>query len=279
MLTRLRTLLHHLNHAKMSTASGTIHNTNVACCTIPPVVSKYVPKGIYKENYGGFDKVYVTGPSMLGDKALVCVYDIFGFKPQTQQGADIVADELKVQVYMPDFFEKGEPWPVDQFPPKTDEEKQKLQDFFGGIANPKENSAKLVAFGETLKKDGAKFVGTFGFCWGGKVIMLAGQGDTPFDAISIVHPAMLSSEDAPNLNVPLGLFPSLDEPEDEFKKIVEIMSKKPFSNKCDSHIFPSFHGFAAARANLDDEENNKQFVALYERLIKFFQTNSSGSSA
>lgn len=55
MLTRLRTLVHHLNHAKMSTATG-IHNTNVACCTIPPVRSDYKPKGIYKA-YGGFEKV------------------------------------------------------------------------------------------------------------------------------------------------------------------------------------------------------------------------------
>jgi len=277
MLTRLRTLLHHLNHAKMSTASTTVHNTNVACCTIPPVRSDYTPKGTYK-SYGGFRKVYVTGPATLGDKALVCVYDIFGFKPQTQQGADIVADELKVQVFMPDFFEEGEPWPVDQFPPKTDEEKKKLQEFFGGIASPPENKTKLVAFAEALKGDGAKFVGTFGFCWGGKVIMLAAQGVTPFSAVSIVHPAMLSSSDAENLNVPLGLFPSLDEPKEEFDKIVAIMNKKPFSDKCDAKIYESFHGFAAARANLDDRDNKEKFEDLYTRLIKFFDTNG-GSSA
>jgi len=31
---------------------------------------------------------------------------------------------------MPDFL-KGKPWPVDQFPPETDEQKKNLQEFFG----------------------------------------------------------------------------------------------------------------------------------------------------
>lgn len=52
MFTRLRALVHHLNHAKMST----VHNTNVACCTIPPVKSDYTPKGTFK-SYAGFSKV------------------------------------------------------------------------------------------------------------------------------------------------------------------------------------------------------------------------------
>lgn len=132
------------------------------------------------------------------------------FKPQTQQGADIIADQLKVKVFMPDFFEDGEPWPVEGFPPKTDEDKQKLQDFFGGLASPPANKDKLIAFGKVLRSEGVKSLGVYGFCWGefkcfvphililvltlrdlgGKVIMLAGgEEGTPFDAVSIVHPA------------------------------------------------------------------------------------------
>ena len=67
---------------------------------------------------------------------------------------------------MPDFFEPGEPWPVDQFPPKTDEEKKKLQEFFGGIAKPTDAVAKLINVAKTLKSEGVEFVGTYGFCWG-----------------------------------------------------------------------------------------------------------------
>lgn len=102
MYTRLRAVAHHLypklRAAKMSTQSA-VHNTNIACCSIPPVTSHYTPKGKYK-SYAGFTKVgsrlpvqsqvvdhscsasatqvYVAGPDKPGKVALVCVYDIFG---------------------------------------------------------------------------------------------------------------------------------------------------------------------------------------------------------
>lgn len=91
---------------------------------------------------------------------------IVRFKPQTQQGADILAEKLNVQIIMPDFFEPGEPWPTDKFPPKTDEEKTKLQEFFGGLANPQEAVAKAIEVAKSLKAEGAEFVGIYGYCWG-----------------------------------------------------------------------------------------------------------------
>lgn len=63
----------------------------------------------------------------------LCLYtdDIFGFFPQTEQGSDILSQALSgTKVIMPDFLQ-GKPWPEDNFPPKTDEDKQKLQEFFG----------------------------------------------------------------------------------------------------------------------------------------------------
>ncbi|TBU46527.1 hypothetical protein BD309DRAFT_857797 [Dichomitus squalens] len=251
---------------------STVHNTNVACCTIAPVKSDYVPKGKYKP-YAGFSKVYVTGPETPGKVAIVCVYDIFGFKPQTQQGADILAEKLKAQVLMPDFFEPGEPWPVDQFPPKTPEDQKKLQEFFGGIAKPTDGVARLINVAKTLKSEGVEFVGAYGFCWGGKVTILAGSQDaTPLDAVSAVHPAMLSHDDVTKLSIPLGLYPSNDEPVDEIKQILEIVSKKPFSEKSDYKHYDSyvFHGFAAARADLNDAENKKHYEDLYGRLCGYF---------
>ncbi|EED82516.1 predicted protein [Postia placenta Mad-698-R] len=205
--------------------STTIHNDNAACCSIPPVRSDYTPKGSYK-SYPGFTKVYVTGPTTPGNVALICVYDIFGFKPQTQQGADILADQLNAHVVMPDFFEPDAPWPADKFPPKTDEEKAKLQAFFGAC------SRFLIS--------------------------------------------MLSSADATELKVPLGLYPSQDEPQEEYKKIVEIVSKKPWAAKNDHKFYDTFHGFAAARANLDDPKNKADFEDLYATLIKFYG-NASGT--
>lgn len=85
MLSRLRQLIHHLNHSKaLSTTTATggsgvrVVNSNTACCSIPPVQSDYTPKGEYKE-YAGFKRVYVTGPKT-SDIAIVSVFDIFGYK-------------------------------------------------------------------------------------------------------------------------------------------------------------------------------------------------------
>lgn len=85
--------------------------------------------------------------------------------PQTQQGADIVASTLKTKVYMPDFFD-GHPYPVDKFPPSTDQEKADFQVFWGGIANISNTVDKVTKFAETLKADNIKRIGLYGFCWG-----------------------------------------------------------------------------------------------------------------
>jgi hypothetical protein len=173
MFSRLRQLAHHLNasHARNSslaightaTMATAVHNDNQACCSIPPVASDYTPKGAFR-TYAGIDKVYVTGTK--GAHAFVCVYDIFGFKPQTQQGADMLADALGAEVYMPDFFAPAAPWPTDEFPPKTNEQSEALQAFFGGPASPSDGAVKLRLLAEALKADGAVKVGAFGFCWG-----------------------------------------------------------------------------------------------------------------
>jgi hypothetical protein len=52
----------------------------------------------------------VTGAET-AEKALLVIYDVFGFFQQTLQGADILSksdQEQEYQVFMPDFFE-GQP--------------------------------------------------------------------------------------------------------------------------------------------------------------------------
>jgi len=264
MLARLRTLTHHV---KMSTVT----NTNVACCTVPAVHSDYTPKGLYK-SFGGFQKVYVTGPEK-SDNAIVAVYDIFGFFPQTQQGADMIASTLKTTVYMPDFFEPKEPFPTSKHPPKSDQDKADLQAFFGpdGAANAPANIGKLTEFAQTLKSNGVKHVGSYGFCWGAKICILSGGNSTPLDAVAMVHPAMLSSDDATKLTVPLAMYITKDESTEEYNKINDIISKKPFASKSDSKNYTDmFHGFAAARADLKNQENKTEFENVYGKLVTFF---------
>ena len=97
-----------------------------ACCTIPPVISEgYKPKGDYITINGL--KTYATGPKD-AKSAILVVYDIFGFFPQTLQGADILAhgdEERPYQVFMPDFFE-GSPADISWYPPDTKEKGEKL---------------------------------------------------------------------------------------------------------------------------------------------------------
>ena len=73
MLARLWAISRHLN--PLVRTMSTVHNTNKACCSIPPVQLDYTAKGTYTP-YGAFDRVYVTGDN--SETALIIVYDIFG---------------------------------------------------------------------------------------------------------------------------------------------------------------------------------------------------------
>lgn len=88
------------------------------------------------------------------------------FKPQTQQGADILANATNGRVLMPDFFEPNKAWDAHNFPPRTDKERRLLQEFFRGPAKPEDAVNALLRVGKALRSDGVKNVGTYGLCWG-----------------------------------------------------------------------------------------------------------------
>lgn len=213
MFTGLRSSTRRLNLSRTMASNNTsqatqrVVNSNPACCSIPPVTtSSYVPKGSYI-SFAGFDRVYVTGPSSnrspkiptgsshdpeqgASDIAFVSVFDIFGFFPQTQQGADLLAASLNASVYMPDFFAPDPPFPIEHFPPKTQQDKDALQAFFAGPAKPEKALEGLLKVGEELRRLKKKYVGVYGLCWGGKVAILSGSHKDPiFDAVAALHPA------------------------------------------------------------------------------------------
>jgi dienelactone hydrolase len=101
------------------------------------------------------------------------VYDIFGFFPQTLQGADILAtgdQEKPHRIFMPDFFE-GKPADISWYPPDTDEKGQKLGEFFKTTAAPPKTVEKVKSVMDELKSSNPniKEWGVVGYCWGGKV--------------------------------------------------------------------------------------------------------------
>jgi len=82
------------------------------------------------------------------------------------------------------------------------------------------------------------------------------------------------------LTIPLGLYFSKDEPRDKFDQIVKILSDKPFVSKNDSKYYSNmFHGWAAARANLSDIDNKREYEDLYSRVAAFFKQAFDSDSA
>src|ERR1700761_7958004 len=92
-------------------------------------------------------KVADHGPKFLRTKdvtgnpaakyGIFVIYDIFGFYPQTLQGADILAfghKEKQFQVFMPDLFD-GKPADISWYPPDNEEKGKNLGAFFQGPAN------------------------------------------------------------------------------------------------------------------------------------------------
>jgi len=243
-----------------------------ACCSIPPVVSQgYQAKGEYK-TIGGL-KTYVTGPAD-ATHAILVIYDIFGFFPQTLQGADILATsdkDRKYRVFIPDFFE-GEPADISWYPPQTEDAKQKLGNFFQTKAAPPATLSKIpgvVADGDKLASGNSGFSkwGILGYCWGGKVANLAvGKDNVTFKAAAQAHPAMLDPSDAKNVTVPMAVLASKDEDPEAVKGYKENL-------KVPNHVdtFPTqVHGWMAARADLDDPECRKEYERGYQTVLGFF---------
>jgi len=246
-----------------------MHGHSAACCNIPPIISKgYEPKGKY-ETIGGL-KTYVTGPAN-ASKAILYIFDIFGYFPQSLQGADILSTSDKdnqYQVFMPDWFE-GNPADISWYPPDNDEKGKALGNFFQTTGAPPKTAAKVPG---TLKEieakyDSIKTWGVVGFCWGGKIVSLTtSHPSTPFKAGAECHPAMIDPSDALNIQIPLCMLASGDESADDVKKFEANL-------KGDKHVEifgDQIHGWMAARANLEEERVKGEYERGYKTLLEFF---------
>ncbi|WFC93836.1 carboxymethylenebutenolidase [Malassezia brasiliensis] len=237
--------------------------TNKACYDLP--------KGSM-EKVAGID-TYVTGDKS-SQNAIICVYDIFGFWDTTKQGADLLAESMKTKVVMPDFL-REHPWPIDGFPPRDEQEGKKFGQWLETIGNISERVKDVKSVSEALKADGASKVGLYGFCWGGKVASQLAGANSPFAGVAMIHPAFIAPEDAKSLSVPVAFFPSKDEPQNDVDGFwnnlksahPELLEKSQFKYYNENH-----HGFAAARANLEDKSNYFAFQDVYTRLADFFCT-------
>lgn len=238
-----------------------------ACCNTPAIVAKdYTPKGEYITVNGL--KTYATGPKD-AKRALLVVYDIFGFFSQTLQGADILAHsdpDKPYQVFIPDFFE-GEPADISWYPPDNEEKGQKLGEFFKTKAAPPKTLERVPKIVQELSESrGVETWGVVGYCWGGKIVNLLSQKDTLFKAAASCHPAMVDANDAPGVTIPFAMLPS----QDESKEDVEKWEKGIKTDHIVEWFPTQVHGWMAARADLEKEEVKKEYERGYKLLLDFF---------
>lgn len=127
---------------------------------------------------------------------MVDIYDVFGFAPQTLQGADRLAQHLgDTLVLIPDFL-KGNYVLPEWLPPDTAEKQQAFQDFRAGPGNIQTAAENLLAVRRAVAErypaaDGHVAVG--GLCWGGKVaVQVCGEGNEGkgrrFNVVWTAHP-------------------------------------------------------------------------------------------
>ncbi|RMZ80396.1 hypothetical protein DV738_g2791, partial [Chaetothyriales sp. CBS 135597] len=219
-----------------------------ACCNTPPVVvstDDYTPKGSYQD-LGGL-KTYITSPkdvvAVAVDKGLIVIYDIFGYFPQTLQGADILStggSGSGYKVFIPDWF-KGNPCPIEWYPPDTKEKQEKLGAWFGQHP-PQGVAAALPAY------------------------VQAAQAANPSIKSWAVHPAMVDPADAEHISVPHLLIASKDEDVDTIQRFERNLKVPHQVVAFDDQV----HGFMAARADLSDPRVREQYARGYETVLDFF---------
>ncbi|KAI9851029.1 MAG: hypothetical protein M1838_004640 [Thelocarpon superellum] len=239
-----------------------------ACLTIPAVkASGYETKGTYTE-YAGL-KTYVTGPAE-AKKAILFVYDIFGYCDQTLQGADILAysnTESPYRVYVPDWFE-GQPAQRAWHPPKTDEDKAKSAAFWSRIGPPTQTVERVPGVVKAVQeKDSPTAWGALGLCWGGKVIALSSGPDTPFDAAAMAHPAFVNAADAAKITIPFAVLASKDESAEAVAEFEKALKTPKHVETYSDQI----HGWMGARSDLSDERNVEEFTRGYKTVLEFFR--------
>ncbi|EAQ89801.1 hypothetical protein CHGG_06420 [Chaetomium globosum CBS 148.51] len=246
------------------------HGHNEACCNIPPVVTTgYEPKGSYKE-YDGL-KTYATGPAD-ATKGIIVIYDIFGYFDQTVQGADILAtsDSQKYQVFIPDWF-KGEPCPIEWYPPNTPEKQKDLGAFFG--KNPPTGVAQaLPGFVDTLNAKHPE-IKSWGILRVKIVSLVTSSASNPFSAAAECHPAMVDPKEAESIKVPLILLASGEEPADKVQQFEANL--KGAAAKHVETFQDQIHGWMAARADLSNDRVKEEYARGYKTVLDFFGKNWS----
>ncbi|KAG7488569.1 hypothetical protein MATL_G00035930 [Megalops atlanticus] len=216
-----------------------------------------------KMEYGGLGeeveiehiKAYVVNPSLVSEKAVIVIQDIYGWKlPNTRYIADLLASNGYIAI-CPDFFVGKEPWDPNQ---DWSTFQEWLKDRKATHIN-KEVDAVLRYLKE---QRGAKRIAVVGFCWGGVATHHLALQYPEIKAGVSVYGIIRDTDDRYQLKSPtLFIFGEKDDviPLDQ----VTVLEKK-LQEKCpvdfQVKIFPGqTHGFVH-RKREDINPNDKPFI-------------------
>jgi dienelactone hydrolase len=105
------------------------------------------------------------------------------------------------------------------------------------------------------------------FCWGGKIVsLIVSKSDTPFKAGAECHPAMVDPSEALNIQIPLCMLASKDEPAEDVKKFEANL-------KGEKHVEifgDQIHGWMTARSDLEDARVKSEYERGYKTLLEFY---------
>ncbi|TXT11041.1 hypothetical protein VHUM_01792 [Vanrija humicola] len=153
--------------------------------------------------------------------------------------------------------------------PEGNAKRDALFSGFPGI--PSSQSEQIGAALDGLKTQGYASVGTAGFCWGWKAIVTAAKVNE-FAAVSAAHPSFVDVADADKINgTPVLLLPSQGEDKATLDGLYAALEKKNPGNNFIKWYPDNVHGFAAARADLKDDQQREAFHDAYVQFTNFFK--------
>lgn len=179
------------------------------------------------------------------------MFDIFGFSPQTLQGADILAYSNKDSPYLvivPDFFDDSPANPSWFAPTASAEDQAKIGAFFQNKASPVPALARVPSIlKEVSASEGIIEWGALGLCWGGKVVTIASaeKAGLEWKAAAQVHPAMIDAEEAEHIKIPFAVLASGEEDKAEIAKFGANLKGEKVLETFEDMI----HGWMGARYN------------------------------
>ncbi|XP_037047402.1 uncharacterized AIM2 family protein C30D10.14-like [Bradysia coprophila] len=198
---------------------------------------------------------------------LIAVHDIFGFSSSNMKQ---ITDHMAVQaggfrVALPDFF-RGDHWDINV--PITPIERAAFIQRVGDwetIVKP-----DLINTVRYYQSQGVQEFAIFGMCWGGRTgTDAAMELSDYFKASAIVHPSLVSNDEAYSVRMPMYLMPSRDQP--DMLPFYQVLRNNFGDNSGHRRFDDMFHGFASTRGNFSDPLNQMHVNEIIRTLGVFFE--------